>query len=158
MFGRAWELLKWFFEKPQSAPERPWQPRAPRKAPQARDVVSEPEPESFEKDADSLDFLKLKALVVQRRFDGARALLRDISEDAQPEEDSTDNAGKLCESVADDLRDWDRDGSIWLYEQALFYFQEYASWATTGGEGSVRMSSVSRVDSKLRQLRAADTL
>lgn len=138
--ARAWQLITWFFEKPPAAGQE--ETRAPR----SRQTPP------------NISFLKLKACVVQRRYEGARTLLRELASDPEPDKDATDTAAQLCEEVADDLREWDREGSIWLYEQSLFYFQEFAAWASTGREGSARMGSVTRVESKLRQMRSADTI
>ena len=142
--GRVWQWLRWFFEKPRVAPEAP-----------AGGVRQPLRRRAAHADGNNLTFLKLKAAVVQRRFESARTLLRELAADPTPQGDASDAPALLCEAVADDLREWDRDGSIWLYEQALVYFQEFAVWASTGGEGSRRMDSVGRVESKLRQLRAA---
>jgi hypothetical protein len=138
--ARAWQILKWFLEKPPAAGQEETRAARPRQSPP------------------NLSFLKIKACVVQRRFEAARAILRELACDPEPDKDATDTAARLCESVADDLREWDRDGSIWLYEQSLFYFQEFAAWASSGGEGSARMGSVNRVEGKLRQMRAADPI
>lgn len=141
--GRAWHLLKWFFEKPEVAPDPPAvRPRPPRRP---------PVPAGGHHPA----FLKLKAAVVQRRFECARSLLREFAGDPTPPSEATDAPALLCEAVADELRPWDRDGSIWLYEQALVYFQEFSVWAGAGREGSRSSDSVGRVEVKLRQLRAA---
>jgi hypothetical protein len=137
MLKRAWNLLRWFFEQPRS------QPRQPVARGLGRTLTD-------------LDFLKLKASVAERRYDTARKLLRRVGGDPSPEGDATDAAARLCEEVADDLREWDREGSIWLYEQAICYFQEFAAWASTGREGSARMGSVSRLETKLRHIRAID--
>lgn len=137
MFERATKLLRWFFEKPRSEPRQPVVP----------DVGRSPT---------DIDFLKLKAAVAERRYDAARKLLRRVGGDPTPEGDATDAAARLCEEVADDLREWNREGSIWLYEQAIWYFQEFAAWASTGREGSARMGAVSRLETKLRHIRAID--
>lgn len=145
MVGRAWQLLKWLFEKPERSIEE-------RGAPRPRRVrVGSVEPEN-------LTFLKLKAAIVQRRFEAARALLQEISGDPVRDERAKGEAARLCEAVADDLREWDRDGSIWLYEQALLYFQEIASWSPSGAEDVRRLTAATRVDEKLKQLRAADAI
>lgn len=151
ILGRLWQKLRWFFEKPQFVPESEVDRsiRTHRHARPQRPVHADP---------DNIVFLKLKAAVVQRRFEKARAILRELGSDPTPAKDATDVAALLCEAVADDLRDWDRDGSIWLYEQAVVYFQEFAVWASTRGEGSSRMDAVSRVEGKLKQMRAADII
>lgn len=134
--ARAWQILQWFFEKPPAAGQQETRTARPRHS------------------SAHLAFLKLKACVVQRRFETAREVLRGLACDPQPDKDATGTAACLCEAVGDDLREWDRDGSIWLYEQSLVYFQESAAWAGTGGEDPARMGSVNRVEDKLRQMRA----
>ena len=42
------------------------------------------------------------------------------------------------------------------FEKSLGYFQLFASWATSGGEGSARMIDVLRVERKLAGLNDAD--
>jgi hypothetical protein len=39
------------------------------------------------------------------------------------------------------------------YNQADFYFGIYASWSTSGGEGTARMRDVNRVQNKVRNVR-----
>ena len=54
----------------------------------------------------------------------------------------------------------DRAEDIWerrrSYEKSLGYFQLFASWATSGGEGNARMIDVLRVEKKLANLKDAD--
>jgi hypothetical protein len=39
------------------------------------------------------------------------------------------------------------------YNQADFYFSIFASWSTSGGEGTARMRDVDRVQNKVRNVR-----
>ena len=39
------------------------------------------------------------------------------------------------------------------YNQADFYFAIFASWATSGGEGTARMRDVNRVQNKVRNVK-----
>jgi hypothetical protein len=39
------------------------------------------------------------------------------------------------------------------YNQADFYFSIFASWSTSGGEGTARMRDVNRVQNKVRNVR-----
>lgn len=39
------------------------------------------------------------------------------------------------------------------YNQADYYFSIYASWSTSGGEGTARMTDVNRVRNKVRNVR-----
>ena len=39
------------------------------------------------------------------------------------------------------------------YNQADFYFSMYASWSTSGGEGTARMTDVNRVRNKVRNVK-----
>jgi len=39
------------------------------------------------------------------------------------------------------------------YHQADFYFGIYASWSTSGGEGTARMRNVNRVQNKVRKVK-----
>jgi hypothetical protein len=39
------------------------------------------------------------------------------------------------------------------YNQADFYFSIFASWSTSGGEGTARMQDVNRVQNKVRNVK-----
>ena len=39
------------------------------------------------------------------------------------------------------------------YNQADYYFSIYASWSTSGGEGTARMTDVNRVRNKVRNVK-----
>ena len=48
---------------------------------------------------------------------------------------------------------WDPVEAIDHYNQADFYFAIYASWSTSGGEGTARMRDVNRVRTKVSNVR-----
>jgi len=95
-----------------------------------------------------------RELVNQRRFAEAEpvmlaALGTERSED--PYGHNTAARGEFYEAWGDATRDpidaTDR------YNQADFYFSMYASWSTSGGEGTARMIDVNRVRNKVRNVR-----
>lgn len=47
----------------------------------------------------------------------------------------------------------DSTGRREIYERSLDFYEAFASWATSGGEGTARMIDVKRVQKKIAELR-----
>ncbi|HEY2867722.1 MAG TPA: hypothetical protein VGJ02_11575 [Pyrinomonadaceae bacterium] len=93
-----------------------------------------------------------RELVKQRRFADAEPLMLAATD---PENDKygddTVARAEFYEAWGDATRDpieaTDR------YNQSDFYFSMYASWSTSGGEGTARMQDVNRVKNKVKNVR-----
>jgi|SRR5436305_11939019 hypothetical protein len=91
-----------------------------------------------------------RELVKQRRFAEAEPLMLaalGTERDEDPYGDNIVARAEFYEAWGDATRDpieaTDR------YNQADFYFSMYASWSTSGGEGTARMTDVNRVRNKV---------
>jgi hypothetical protein len=88
---------------------------------------------------------------LHRQFDQAEAGLKKL--DALP-----DPYGYMCVSTAgmlsdqgDHLLNSDRDIAIWFYTHSLAFYRLFASWSTSGGEGTARMVDVHATEAKLKR-------
>jgi hypothetical protein len=93
-----------------------------------------------------------RELMRQRRFAEAEPLMlaaTDIERDKFG--DDTVARAEFYEAWGDATRD--PLEAIDHYHQADFYFSTFASWATSGGEGTARMRDVNRVQNKARNVR-----
>jgi len=60
--------------------------------------------------------------------------------------------GAACYSVASGLQRKDPNGAAFFFGQARDFYAQFASYATSGGEGSARMLDVRRAEEALRDL------
>ena len=95
-----------------------------------------------------------RELVKQRRFAEAEPLM--LAEMATERDqdmygDNTVARAEFYEAWGDATRD--PIEATDHYNQADFYFSMYASWSTSGGEGTARMTDVNRVRNKVRNVR-----
>ena len=95
-----------------------------------------------------------KELAKQGRFAEAEPLMLaslGIERAEDPYGDNTAARGEFYEAWGDTTRDpieaTDR------YNQADYYFSIYASWSTSGGEGTARMRDVNRVRHKVQNVK-----
>jgi hypothetical protein len=90
-----------------------------------------------------------RELMRQRKFAEAESLMlaeTDVNEDKYG--DNTVARAEFYEAWGDQTRA--ALEAIDLYNQADFYFSIFASWSTSGGEGTARMRDVDRVRNKVR--------
>ena len=95
-----------------------------------------------------------RELVKQRRFAEAEPLM--LAEMATERDqdmygDNTVARAEFYEAWGDATRD--PIEATDHYNQADFYFSMYASWSTSGGEGTARMTDVNRVRNKVRNVK-----
>ena len=95
-----------------------------------------------------------RELVKQRRFVEAEPLM--LAEMATERDqdmygDNTVARAEFYEAWGDATRD--PIEATDHYNQADFYFSMYASWSTSGGEGTARMTDVNRVRNKVRNVK-----
>jgi len=95
-----------------------------------------------------------RALVKQRRFAEAEPLMLTAVSTEREDDPYGDNVvtrAEFYEAWGDATRD--PIEATDHYNQADFYFSMYASWSTSGGEGTARMTDVNRVRNKVRNVR-----
>ena len=95
-----------------------------------------------------------KELVKQSRFAEAEPLMLaslGIERDQDPYGDNTAARGEFYEAWGDATRN--PIEATDHYNQADYYFSIYASWSTSGGEGTARMRDVDRVRNKVRNVK-----
>ncbi len=91
-------------------------------------------------------------LTNQKRFTEAEPLLEEhYAKDSQYGEHVVDRAW-FYEEWGDEEKRKDVKHARELYEKSLESYQMFASWATSGGEGLVRMADVNRVKKKMKGL------
>lgn len=80
--------------------------------------------------------------------------LEQIQKDITPDEYGGEwpGRGEACYSVASGLQGNDPAGAAYFYARARDFFAQYASGATSGGEGAARMLDVRRAEEALRDL------
>ena len=91
-----------------------------------------------------------KTLVKERKFAEAEALMLADTEPINERDNARDRA-EFYEAWGDATRD--PVAATDHYNQADFFFSIYASWSTSGGEGSARMLDVNRVRNKVMNVR-----
>jgi hypothetical protein len=93
-----------------------------------------------------------RELVKQKRFAEAEPLMMAATD---PDKDKTGDGmfdrGQFYEAWGDATRD--PIEATDHYNQADYYFSIYASWSTSGGEGTARMTDVNRVRNKVRNVK-----
>ena len=89
-------------------------------------------------------------LVKERKFAEAEALMLADTEPINERDNAVDRA-EFYEGWGDATRS--PVDAIDRYNQADFFFSIYASWSTSGGEGTARMSDVNRVRNKVVNVR-----
>jgi hypothetical protein len=93
-----------------------------------------------------------RELMQQRRFAEAEPLmLADTDTDEDPYGEHTVARAEFYESWGDATRE--PLEAIDHYNQADFYFGIFASWSTSGGEGTARMRDVTRVQNKVKNVK-----
>jgi hypothetical protein len=95
-----------------------------------------------------------RQLVKDRRFAEAEPLMvaeMGTETDQDPYGDNTVARAEFYEAWGDHTRD--SLEAIDHYNQADYYFGIYASWSTSGGEGTARMRDVNRVKMKVKNVR-----
>ena len=63
------------------------------------------------------------------------------------------NRGWFYEVWGDHEKGNDKDKAIGLYRESLSSYRLYASWSTSGGEGTERMTAVNRIEEKIAELK-----
>lgn len=86
-------------------------------------------------------------LVEQKRFAEAEPLVEAEFEAHIHMGEEAENSGWFYEQWGDYVRE--RNEKEALYRKADYYFSIYASWSTSGGEGTARMLAVNRVRQKI---------
>jgi hypothetical protein len=89
-------------------------------------------------------------LVEQKRFAEAEIIVQAEYEARAHLGDEVENRGWFYEQWGDYAKN--RAEKKYLYEKAVRDFQIFASWSTSGGEGTARMRAVYRVEQKLSAL------
>ena len=90
-----------------------------------------------------------RKLVEQRRFAEAEPIVKAELKSMKTGDEMEDSAwyheqwGDFVEDKAEKKR---------LYSMALHNYQIFASWATSGGEGTARMLSVNRLSGKIKTI------
>ena len=93
-----------------------------------------------------------KQLVRAGRFDEAEPLMLTATDTEHDKfGDDTVARAEFYEAWGDATRD--PVEAIDHYNQADFYFSIFASWATSGGEGTARMRDVDRVRNKVHNVK-----
>src|SRR5215470_7822563 len=93
-----------------------------------------------------------RELVKARKFAEAEALmLADTEPIEERDGDNTVARAEFYEAWGDATRP--PLDAVDHYNQADYYFGIYASWSTSGGEGTARMQDVNRVRNKVRNVR-----
>src|SRR5690349_9378415 len=95
-----------------------------------------------------------RELVKQRRFAEAEPMmLAELATERDQDMygDNTVARAEFYEAWGDATRD--PIEATDHYNQADYYFSIYASWSTSGGEGTARMTDVNRVRNKVRNVR-----
>jgi hypothetical protein len=95
-----------------------------------------------------------KELLKQGRFAEAEPLMLMACSTEQGEDPYGDNTvarAEFYEAWGDATPD--PLAAVDHYNQADFYFSIYASWSTSGGEGTARMTDVNRVRNKVRNVK-----
>ena len=95
-----------------------------------------------------------KELVKRGRFAEAEPLMLAAASAEQGEDPYGDNTvarAEFYEAWGDATRD--PIEAVDHYNQADFYFSIYASWSTSGGEGTARMRDVNRVRNKVHNVK-----
>ena len=90
-----------------------------------------------------------KQLVKERKFAEAEALMLADTEPIN-ENDNALARAEFYEAWGDATRA--PLDAVDRYNQADFFFSIYASWSTSGGEGSARMLDVNRVRNKVKNV------
>ena len=87
----------------------------------------------------------------ERKFAEAEpSMLTDTDPNNDPYGDNTVARAEFYESWGDATAQ--RVAAIEHYRNADWYFGLFASWSTSGGEGTARMRDVNRVQEKIRRL------
>ena len=93
-----------------------------------------------------------RELVKERKFvEAEAAMLADTEPMEGRDGDNVVARAEFYEAWGDATRS--PVDAIDRYNQADFYFSIYASWSTSGGEGTARMRDVNRVQNKVRNVR-----
>lgn len=120
---------------------------------EARSLIAQTQSSAQRAAAEQLlnEALALPHLPPEQR-DAAIARLRHL-EPAVPDYQLRSFGASVLESVGDSLTDPAR--KTVAYAEALFFAQQYASGATSGGEGTARSRDAQEIEAKLRALEAA---
>lgn len=92
-----------------------------------------------------------RSLIAAGKFEEAEVLM--LNETGTPDGygGETVTRAEFYEAWADSLGD--RTAAITMYWRSHSFWATYASWSTSGGEGTARMRDVNRVLLKLEELR-----
>jgi hypothetical protein len=94
-------------------------------------------------------------LMRQKRFSEAEKVITEEFSRLEHIGDSILSRGYFYETWASNVERQNPQQALVYYHKALNDYSVYASWATSGGEGTARMVDVDRLDKKIQKLEAA---